>query len=90
MDLKGFLINRVYKVDLVDSQCSRVREVRRSEVLCRNQKRGRDKKERMVLVLNYHPALLKIHRILRELQVLVERSPLLKSILPEPPIVSFR
>ena len=44
----------------------------------------------MVLVLNYHPALLKIHRIRRELQVLVEWSPLLKSILPEPPIVSFR
>ena len=44
----------------------------------------------MVLVLNYHPALLKIHRILRELEALVEWSPLLKSILLEPPIVSFR
>ena len=44
----------------------------------------------MVLVLSNHPALLKIHRILRELQVLVEWSPLEKSILPEPPKVSFR
>ena len=47
---------------MVDSQCSRVREVGRSDLLCRNQKRSRDKKERMVLVLNYHPALLKIQR----------------------------
>ena len=56
MDLKDFLVNRGYKEDLVDSQCIRVREVGRSELLCRNQKRSRDKKERMVLVLNYHPA----------------------------------
>ena len=90
MYLKGFLINRGYKEDLADSQCSRVTEVRRSELSCKNQKRGRDEKERLVLVVNYHPALLRIHRILRELHVLVEWSPLLKSILPKPPIVSFR
>ena len=71
MDLKGFQVNRGYKEDLVDSQCSRVREIGRSELSCGNQKRSRDKKERMVLLPNSHPALLKIHRILRELQVLV-------------------
>ena len=61
MDLKGFLVNRGHKEDFVDSQCCKVREVRRSELLRKNQKRGRDKKERIVLVLNYHPVLLKIH-----------------------------
>ena len=67
-----------------------MREVRLSELLRNNQKRSRDKKERIVLLLNYHPALLKIHRILRELHVLIDWSPLLKSILLEPPIISFR
>ena len=90
MDLKGFLVNRGYKEDLDDSQYRRVRKVGRSDLLCRNQKHSEDKKERMALILNYLPSLLKISRILRELQVLVECSPLLESILPEPPIVSFR
>ena len=61
MDLIGFLLNRDYKEDLVNSQSSGVRKVGLSELLCRNQKCSRDKKERIVLVLNYHPALLKIH-----------------------------
>ena len=70
--------------------CSRVRGVWHSELLYRNQNHSQDKKEWMVLVFNYHPALLKSHRILRKLQVLVEWLPLLKSILPELLIVSFR
>ena len=64
MDLKSFLVNSDYKEDFVDSQCSRMTEARRSELLCIDQKCSRDKNEKIVLVLYYYPALLKIHRIL--------------------------
>ena len=76
VDLKGFLVNRGYKEDFVNSQCSRVTEVRRAELLCKNQKRDWDKKERVVLVLNYHFAMLKVHRIFRELHVPTTLSPM--------------
>ena len=39
MDLKGFLINKGCKEDLVHSQCRRVRNVGRLELFCKNQKR---------------------------------------------------
>ena len=75
VDLKGVLVKSDYNGDFVDSQCSRMTESRGSELLCIDRKRSRDKNEKIVLVLYYHPALLKIHRILRELHVLAEWSP---------------
>ena len=50
-----------------------------------------EKSARMSLVLNYHPALLNVHRELKELQVIVNMSVnVLKAILLETPLLSFQ
>ena len=67
-----------------------MRNCERSELLWSDQARVYDRNERAVLVLKYHPALLDVHRILKKMQILVHVSPLLKSLLPEPHMVSFR
>ena len=51
---------------------------------------GAKKSSRIPIVLDYHPALLDLHKVFRELQPIVDASKLLKEILPETPIVSFR
>ena len=45
---------------------------------------------RMVLTLDFDPALLGVHGILRDLQVLMDMSPILKWVLVEIPMISFR
>ena len=46
--------------------------------------------DRMVLTLDFRPALLGVHGILRDLQVLTDMSPILKRVLVEVPMISFR
>ena len=45
---------------------------------------------RMVLTLDFDPALLGVHGILRDLQVLMDMSPILKWVLVEIPMISFK
>ena len=53
-------------------------------------KRNSDRSDRLVLTLDFHPALQVVHSILRELQTLVELVPALKKLLPDTPRLSFR
>ena len=48
------------------------------------------KVNRMVLILDYNPALKELYRILKELQVFVNLSPTLQNLLPVVPMLSFR
>ena len=75
--MKGFLIKRGYNEDLIDSQVGWVFNLDRSSVLEDSKKRGlkKDYVDRMVLTLDFHPALLGVHGILRDLQVLTDMLP---------------
>ena len=89
-ELKSFLLKRGYKRDFIDVKIARVKNVDRLSLLEGKGIRGSEGSSRMVLILDYHPALLDVLRILRELQPFTDMSPLLKRVLPEVPMVSFR
>ena len=63
----------------------------RSSVLEDSKKRGlkKDYVDRMVLTLDFEPALLGVHGILCDLQVLTDMSSILKRVLVEIPMISF-
>ena len=77
-------------MDFIDVQIGRLKNVDRLSLLEGKGIRGSEGSSRMVLSLDYHPSLLDVHRILRELQVFTDMSPLLKRVLPDVPMVSFR
>ena len=49
-----------------------------------------DKNDSLILVLTYHPALNKVHEILKKAHRHTTRSPSLSAVLPSPPRVAFR
>ena len=88
--LKSFLLKRGYKRDFIDNQIGLVKNVDHFSLLEGKGIRDSEGSSRMLLNLDSHPALLDVHRILRELQVFTDISPLLKRVLPEVPMVNFR
>ena len=56
----------------------------------RRKRRNSNRSDRLVLTLDFHPALQVVHNILRESQTLVELVPVLKKLLPVAPLLSFR
>ena len=66
-ELKSFLLKRGYKRDFIDAQIDRVKNVDRLPLLEGEGIHGSEGSSRVVLNLDYHPALLDVHRILREL-----------------------
>ena len=68
--LKGFFVNRGYSENLVEGQISRVKNLNRRELIFKERNYDHEKSDRMSLVLNYHPALLNVHRVLKELHAI--------------------
>ena len=89
-ELKGFLWKRDYERGFVDEQICRVNGLDRDVLLNGTGKRNSDRSDRLVLTLDFHPALQVVHSILRELQTLVDLVPVLKKLLPVTPRLSFR
>ena len=60
-------------MDFVNTQIGRVKQLDRLSLLKGNKERTSKKGyvNRMVLTLDFHPALLDVHKILQDLQVLV-------------------
>ena len=83
--MKGFFIKRGYNEDLIYSQVGRVFNLDRSSVVKDGKKRGLETGrlcvDRTALTLDFYPTLLGVHRILRDLQVLMDMSPILKRVL---------
>ena len=88
-ELKGFLVQRGYSERFVEQQILK-EKMKNRKVLMLGAKKSSEKCARIPIVLDYHPALLDLHKVFRELQPIVDASKLLKEILPETPIVSFR
>lgn len=89
--LKSVLEKRGYSRNLVENQIERVRRLKRSDLLEDGSRSSRlDSQQQITLVIDYHPALLDVYKILRDLQILVEYSAVLKKVLPIVPLLSFR
>ena len=89
-ELKGFLLRRGYKRGFVDKQIGRVNCLDRDVLLKGTEERNLDRSDRLVLTLDFHPALQAVHGILRELPILVNSVPALKKLLLVAPRLSFR
>ncbi|XP_059582023.1 uncharacterized protein LOC109284452 [Alligator mississippiensis] len=71
----------------VDHTFERATWIPREELL---QYRRKTPTNRTPLVMTYHPSLEPIRKILKKLQPILEKDPVLKKIFPEPPILAFR
>ena len=88
-ELKGFLVKRGYRENFVEQQVEMTMNKSRENLVCNQRNPLSEKMDRIPITLDYHPVLLHLHRVLRELQPLVNISNVLKEILPEYPVVSF-
>ena len=91
-DLKTWFLKRGYSEKLVDQGIQRVNGIDRNSLLQKKDKTDMGNSNgKVTLVLTYHPALAKrIYHILKEAHKFIERSDILKAILPIPPRVAFR
>jgi hypothetical protein len=79
---------RGYDSGFVESQFSRVKGINRTSLFTR--KESSETKIRNCFVVDYHPALSALYGIFRELQQIVGLSDSFLSLMPEPPMISFR
>ena len=68
----------------MEGQISRVKHLNCRELIFKQRSYDQEKSDCLSLVLNYHPVLLNVHCVLKELQAIVNMSAdVLKAILPE-------
>lgn len=87
-DLEHRLCSRDYKKEMVHSMIQKGHSMNRQKLLIKPEKQDND--DSLILVLAYHPALKKIHEILKKAYRDSIRSPRLIAVLPSPPRVVFR
>ena len=73
---------------MVHSEIQKDRSMNRGDLLKKREKQ--DKNDSLTLVLTYHPALNKVHEILKKAHRHTIRSPRLSAVLTSPPQVAFR
>ena len=86
-DLESWLVTRGYRAESVRREIQRVISIDRQVLL---EKRPEIQEDSVTLVLTFHPALYIIFDILKSAHQIIENSPTLKAILPNPPRVAFR
>lgn len=87
-DLKGFLVKRGYRGDFVENQFSRMKNIKRVDLLERKQRSEVGNKN--TFVIDYHPGLQDLHGIFMELQQIVGWSDSFLKIMPDLPMICFR
>ena len=86
-DLTDFLVARGYKRRYIKQQIHRARLVARKDALA---PRSNERKDRIPMVVTYHPGLPNIGGILRELQPLLHCSEKCKKAIRDLPMMAFR
>ena len=89
MERKGRFVKRGFKRNFVDEQCVRAKAKKRDDLLGQ----GRGKKnnlDKIPLVVNFHPALSGISRIVSLLWPILHTLKDMKNVFGENPIVAFR
>ena len=91
-DLKTWFLKRGYSENLVDQEIQRVNGIDRNSLLQKKNKVNMgNNNDKVTLVRTYHPAVAKrVYHIVKGAHKFIERSDILKAILPIPPRVAFR
>ena len=87
IDLDSWLTDRGYKSETMTPEIQKVNSIDRNSLL---KKRPKHQKDSVTFVLTFHPALNIVFDILKRVHRHLQKSPLLKAILPKPPRVAFR
>ena len=86
--METWLVNNGgYRAESVIREIQRVNSIGRQVLL---EKRPKIQEDSVTLVLNFHPALYIIIDILKSAHRIIENSPTLKAVLPNPPRVALR
>ena len=86
-ELKGYLVDRGYNEKTVQQRIDKATRVDRDSLFTLHQKVN---KHTVPLVINFHPDLPNLTRVLHDHQCVVHTSPRLKEILPNPPLLAYR
>ena len=78
---------RKYNRRMVENQSSKALAIPREQLL---QYKDKQPMDRTPLVVTYDPSLVKLRKIARELQPLLDNDPYLSQIFPAPPVIAFR
>lgn len=86
-ELKELLLSRKYNVKFIDAAFSRLKLLKRADVL---KKVVPVPNNRIVFTVDYHPALPNISSITRKSWNLMIKEPRLKQVFPNPPLTAYR
>ena len=87
-DLEHWICSRGYKKEVVHSEIQKIYSMNRENLLRKHEKQ--DNNYSLTLVLTYHPALNKVHELLKKTHRDTIRSPRLTAVLPSPRRVALR
>ena len=85
--MKTFLLSRNYRPKIVDAAIAKAKLIPREEAI---KKKTKQKEERNVFVVTYHPALPSLTKILAKHWRTMTKDPHLKNVFPRPPMVAYR
>ena len=86
--MKNMLLARKYVPKILDNAIDKVRQIPRAEAL--KKVVGKKNKDRIPLIVTYHPALPKISAILRNAWTVMVKDNHMKTVFPKPPMVAFK
>ena len=87
LDLESWLTDRGYKSEIIRPEIQKVNLIDRNNLL---KKRPKHQEDSITLVLTFHPALNIVFDVLKRADRHVQKSPVLKAVLPKPPRIAFR
>ena len=86
LDLESWLTDRGYKSEIIRPEIQKVNLIYRNNLL---KKRPKHQEDSITLVLTFQPALNIIFDVLKRAHRYVQKSPVLKAVLPKPPRIAF-
>ena len=87
VSLEYWLVNRGYRAEKVRPEIQKINLINRANLLI---KKPKHQENSITLVLTFHPALNIVFNVLKSAHHFLEKSPVLKAVLPKPPHVAFR
>ena len=87
LDLESWLTDRGYKSEIIRPEIQKVNLIDRNNLL---KKRPKHQEDSITLVLTFHPALNIVFDVLKKAHWHVQKSHVLKVVLPKPPRIAFR
>ena len=87
LDLESWLTDRGYKSEIIRPEIQKVNLIDRTNLL---KKRPKHQEDSITLVLTFHPALNTVFDVLKKAHWHVQKSHVLKAVLPKPPRIAFR